>query len=162
MAGYGDTNNALNVKKTLTNFAPRTGVSWRLNDLTVVRAGYGVGIDPVSGQPVRVQLPGEAELLGHGAERLPARGHDGAGLPAAGARLDSEPAASSPSAGTLLNSTFDVIPDGLREGTLHSWNIAFQRQLPYLLTAEVAYVGNRGVDLVMDVDTQCGHGLRRR
>ena len=43
-------------------------------------------------------------------------------------------------------------PTGLREGTLHSWNVAFQRQLPFQLTADIAYVGNRGVDLVMDVD----------
>ena len=61
-----------------------------------------------------------------------------------------------PVSSTLLNSTFDTIPAGLREGTLHSWNVAFQRQLPFLLTAEVAYVGNRGVDLVMDVDTNAG------
>ena len=58
-----------------------------------------------------------------------------------------------PVTGALLNSTFDVIPTDLREGTLHSWNVAFQRQLPFLLTADIAYVGNRGVDLVMDVDT---------
>ncbi len=46
-----------------------------------------------------------------------------------------------------------MIPPSLREGTLHSWNVAFQRQLPYHLTADIAYVGNRGVNLVMDVDT---------
>ena len=57
-----------------------------------------------------------------------------------------------PATGSLLNSTYDVIPPGLHEGTLHSWNVAFQRQLPYGLTADVAYVGSRGVDLVMDVD----------
>ena len=41
-----------------------------------------------------------------------------------------------PVSSTLLNSTFDVIPPELREGTLHSWNVAFQRQLPFLLTAD--------------------------
>jgi hypothetical protein len=55
--------------------------------------------------------------------------------------------------GSLLNTTYDVIPNDLHEATLHSWNVAYQRQLPYLLTADVAYVGNRGVDIVMDVDT---------
>jgi len=40
----------------------------------------------------------------------------------------------------------------LHEGTLQSWNVAFQRQLPYGFTADLAYVGSRGVDLVMDVD----------
>jgi hypothetical protein len=52
----------------------------------------------------------------------------------------------------LLNSTYDVVPPVLHEGTLHSWNVAFQRQLPYGFTADVAYVGSKGVDLVMDVD----------
>ena len=46
-----------------------------------------------------------------------------------------------------------MIPNDLHEATLHSWNVAFQRQLPFLLTADIAYVGNRGVDLVMDVDS---------
>ena len=58
-----------------------------------------------------------------------------------------------PATGSLLNSTFDVISPDLREGTLHSWNVAFQRQLPFSLTADVAYVGSRGVHLVMDLDT---------
>ena len=57
-----------------------------------------------------------------------------------------------PVSGSLLNSTFDVIPEGLHEATLHSWNVAVQRQLPFNLTADIAYVGNRGVDLVMDID----------
>ena len=55
--------------------------------------------------------------------------------------------------GSILNSTFDVISPDLREGTLHSWNVAFQRQLPFSLSADVAYVGSRGVHLVMDLDT---------
>ena len=55
--------------------------------------------------------------------------------------------------GSLLNSTYDVIPPGLHEATLHSWNVAFQRQLPFGLAADIAYVGSRGVNLVMDLDT---------
>jgi hypothetical protein len=60
-------------------------------------------------------------------------------------------------AGTsLANATLDVIPTTLREGTLHSWNVAYQRELPYRFTVDVAYVGNRGVNIVMDVDTNAG------
>jgi hypothetical protein len=58
-----------------------------------------------------------------------------------------------PVSGSLLNSLYDVVPPTLHEGTLHSWNVAFQRQLPYGFTADVAYVGSRGVDLVADLDT---------
>ena len=58
-----------------------------------------------------------------------------------------------PVSGSLLNSTYDVIPPGLHEGALHSWNVAFQRQLPYGFTADIAYVGSKGIDLVADLDT---------
>jgi hypothetical protein len=58
-----------------------------------------------------------------------------------------------PVSGSILNSTYDVIPDTLHEGTLHSWNVAFQRQLRYGFTADIAYVGSKGVDLVADLDT---------
>ena len=43
---------------------------------------------------------------------------------------------------------FYVQPD-LKEAKLHSWNVAFQRQLPWNLVAEVAYVGNVGRGIVL-------------
>jgi TonB dependent receptor len=151
VAGYGDTDDALNVKKTFTNFAPRTGVSWRLDDLTVVRGGYGVGIIPFPDNRYAFNYPVKQNYSGTVPNGFQRAGTMAAGFPAP-ALFPIPSDGIIPVSSTLLNSTFDVIPPGLREGTLHSWNIAFQRQLPYLLTAEVAYVGNRGVDLVMDVD----------
>ena len=66
VSGYGTTSDAVNVKNTFTNFNARTGISWRLNNGTVVRAGYGAEHDSVPRQPVCVQLPGQAELRGLG------------------------------------------------------------------------------------------------
>ena len=43
---------------------------------------------------------------------------------------------------------FYVQPD-LKEAKLHSWNVAFQRQLPWNLVGEVAYVGNVGRGIVV-------------
>ena len=42
VAGYGDIPEDLGVETIWKNFNPRTGISWRPNDTTVVRAGYGV------------------------------------------------------------------------------------------------------------------------
>ena len=42
VAGYGDIPENLGVQSYWKNFAPRTGISWRLNEATVLRAGYGV------------------------------------------------------------------------------------------------------------------------
>jgi hypothetical protein len=155
VAGYGDTTNAVNVKRTLTNFAPRTGISWRLNEKTVVRAGYGASAIPFPDNRYAFNFPVKQNYSGTAANGFQRSGSMAAGFPAP--VLVSIPSDGIiPATGSLLNSTYDVIPQDLREGTLHSWNVAFQRQLPFSLTADVAYVGNRGVNLVMDVDANAG------
>lgn len=155
VAGYGDTTNAINVKRTLTNFSPRTGLSWRLNDKSVVRAGYGASTIPFPDNRYAFNFPVKQNYTGPVANGFQRAGSMAAGFPAP--VLVSIPADGIiPATGSLLNSTFDVISPNLREGTLHSWNVAFQRQLPFSLTADIAYVGSRGVHLVMDVDANAG------
>jgi hypothetical protein len=46
IAGYGNVPANLGVKTAKDNFAPRTGVSYRINEKTVLRGGYGVSIIP--------------------------------------------------------------------------------------------------------------------
>ena len=152
VAGYGDTDNALNVKKNFKNFNPRTGVSWRLNEKTVVRAGYGASTIPFPDNRYAFNYPVKQNYAGSAANGFQRAGTMAAGFPPP-ALLEIPSNGIIPVSGPLQNATFDVIPDDLHEGTLHSWNVAFQRQLPFLLTADIAYVGNRGVDLVMDLDT---------
>ncbi|PYQ22896.1 MAG: hypothetical protein DMF79_05065, partial [Acidobacteria bacterium] len=61
MGGVGDINLAGNVKNTV-NWAPRIGVSYQLNEKTVVRAGYGRSYDTgvfgsIFGHAVTQNLP---------------------------------------------------------------------------------------------------------
>ncbi|MEP6914316.1 MAG: TonB-dependent receptor [Acidobacteriota bacterium] len=152
VAGYGDTTNAVNVKRTLTNFAPRTGVSWRLNEKSVLRAGYGAAFLPFPDNRYAFNFPVKQNYAGAAANGFQRAGSMAVGFPAP--VLVNIPADGIiPVSGSLLNSTYDVISPDLREATLHSWNVAFQRQLPFGFTADVAYVGNRGVNIVMDVNT---------
>ena len=130
----------------------RTGVSWRLNNETVLRAGYGGSTIPFPDNRYAFNYPVKQNYAGSAANGFQAAGSMAHGFPAP--RCVNIPQDGIiPVTGSLLNSTYDVIPPGLREGTLHSWNVAVQRQLPFQLTADVAYVGNRGVNLVMDIDT---------
>ncbi|HET7695623.1 MAG TPA: carboxypeptidase regulatory-like domain-containing protein [Vicinamibacterales bacterium] len=152
VAGYGAFDNALNVKKDLTHFSPRTGVSWRIGEKSVVRAGYGASTIPFPDNRFAFNYPVKQNYNGTAANGFQAQGSMAAGFPAP-ALLEIPATGIIPIAGTSLqNATLDVIPTGLTEGTLHSWNVAYQRQLPFFLSADIAYVGNRGVDLVMDVD----------
>jgi len=151
VAGYGSTSNALNVKNYYKNFAPRTGVSWRPNDLTVVRAGYGASAIPFPDNRYAFAFPVKQNYSGTIPNNFQRAGTMAQGFPAPVlANIPSNGVI--PVSGSILNSTFDVVPDTLHEGTLHSWNVAYQRQLPFGLAADVAYVGSKGVDLVADLD----------
>jgi hypothetical protein len=151
-SGYGDTSDSVNVKDYYKNFNPRTGVSWRLNPTTVVRAGYGASTIPFPDNRYAFAYPVKQNYAGTAANGFQRAGSMAAGFPPP-ALLDIPADGIISIAGTALqNATLDVIPPDLHEGTLHSWNVAFQRQLPMNLTADIAYVGNRGADLVMDVD----------
>ena len=152
VAGYGSTDNALNVKKNFKNFTPRTGLSWRVNDKTVVRTGYGASTIPFPDNRYAFNYPVKQNYAGSAANGFQRAGSMATGFPSP-ALVNIPADGIIPVSGSLLNSTFDVIPSDFHEATLHSWNVAFQRQLPFLLTADVAYVGNRGVDVVMDINT---------
>ena len=56
VAGYGDIPENLGVKGYWLNFNPRTGISWRVNDSNVLRAGYGVSAEGGPSQ-TRAGLP---------------------------------------------------------------------------------------------------------
>ena len=146
------TNESVNVKSTFSNFNPRTGVSWRLNEETVLRAGYGASTIPFPDNRYAFNYPVKQNYSGSAANGFQAAGSMATGFPAP-SLVDIPQDGIIPVSGSLLNSTYDVIPAGLREGTLHSWNVAVQRQLPFHLTADIAYVGNRGVE--------SRHGRRR-
>src|SRR5687768_8632569 len=153
VAGFGDLDNAVNVKKNFKNFSPRTGVSWRLGQLSVVRAGYGASTIPFPDNRYAFNYPVKQNYVGASPNVFQRAGSLASGFPAP-ALLAIPDTGIVPVAGSALqNATLDVISPDLHEGTLHSWNVAYQRQLPYLLTAEAAYVCKRGVDIVMDVNT---------
>jgi hypothetical protein len=142
VAGYGDIPDNLGVKSYWKNFNPRTGISWRINEANVLRAGYGVSAEggpSSSGQiyPVRqeqvIDGPNSFAPAGSLAEGLPPPVFDPIpdnGILAADGRL-------------LQLSLSSILLEPHHFGRLHSWNVAYQRTLPGAFTAEIAYVGNR-------------------
>ena len=154
VAGFGSMDNAVNVKKTFTNFSPRTGISWRLNQKTVVRAGYGASTIPFPDNRYAFNYPVKQNYAAQtGANQFQRAASTMAqGFPSPALITIPQDGIISIAGTSLHNATLDSISPDLREGTLHSWNVAYQRELPLSLTADIAYVGNRGVDLVMDVD----------
>lgn len=158
-AGIGDTNLAGNVENSL-NFAPRLGISYQLNDRTVLRAGYGRSYDigvfgSVFGHSVTQNLPvlavqnlnraGDLERVFTLAQGAPPVGTF-FGLNAPPNR-GGTPNATLPANGRffLPDGVFSrALPDKQRLPTVDAYNVTLQYQLTPKISLEAAYVGNKG------------------
>ncbi len=149
LGGRGSTpkNAGIEVSKAL--FSPRAGIAYRVDDLTVIRTGFGLNYSPMPfsrpmrGQyPITVALdfvrPNTFELFRSLADGIP---------PVVGPDLDTGvidvPATAgfrSPYEGTL------------NRGYIASWNFTVERRLPGDLITSVGYVATRSVDMLGDRD----------
>jgi Carboxypeptidase regulatory-like domain/TonB dependent receptor len=141
LAGIGSVPNDQGINSHLTSFGPRIGTAYRMNDKTVFRAGYGISYIPrntnVYNFPVSqaTQLPAINSFV--------AVGSMATGFP------PPSPAVL-PSTGIIVNppaQAYTYIPKDLPQGYVESWNVTLQRALPANFSAEVAFVGNHGVNV---------------
>ncbi len=118
--------------------------------------------DPVRRQHLRLQLPGQAEQPVQRGQRLhpAARDSMAAGFPApVVAQIPSNGRIDAGADPRLRNGAYFYFPTDLKEGLLHSWNVAYQRELGANFTAEVAYVANHGQDIIQRLDLNAGYTL---
>jgi hypothetical protein len=147
VAGYGAVGESVGVDSYLKNFGPRAGASYRLNDKTVLRGGYGVSTLPFPDNSYVYNYPVKQNNVFNPANNFAPAGSMKAGLPdptfvqiPANGIIDASPAA-------LRNASYFHVRPDMHEGSLHSFNLAFQRELPARFTFDLAYVGNRGHDV---------------
>ena len=129
VAGYGDVPQNLGVKTYWKNFNPRTGISWRLNEANVFRAGYGVsalGLPSSWGQSYPIRQVQQFNPVNSFA---PTTTNLATGLPAAA--FVPIPTSGILDATPLRAESLDVIDPNRTEGTLHSFNVAYQRTLAW-------------------------------
>ena len=157
VAGYSEVPDNLGVESYWLNFNPRTGISWRLNERNVLRAGYGASSIPWPDNSYAFNFPVKQNNQINPPNSFASAGSMAAGLP-------SPNFAEIPDTGIVPGQPFNAqgffsVPTDLREGKLHSWNVAYQRELPGRFSAEVAYVANRGQDIIARIDLNAGYTL---
>jgi hypothetical protein len=155
VSGYGDVPDNLGVESTWGNVNLRTGVSYRINDRQVVRAGYGSSTIPFGDNTYAYNFPVKQNNQFTAANAfIPPPGTTmAAGFPApVVAQIPSNGRIDAGADPRLRNAGYVVIPTDLHEGLLHSWNVAYQREIGGNFTAEVAYVGNHGQDIIQRLD----------
>jgi hypothetical protein len=147
VGGVGDIDLAGNVENRF-NWAPRLGVTYQLDDRTVIRGGFGRSYD----------IGVFGSLFGHSVtQNLPVLAVQELNAPSTFDRvftLAQGPTAPTfpqvPSDGTfpLPNGVFSrALPEKQRPPTVDAFNITIQRQLSDVMSVEVGYVGNRGRDV---------------
>jgi hypothetical protein len=148
LGGLGNIPKDLGIKVSKTLFAPRLGTVYRLNDNTVFRTGYGITYNPLPfSRPLRGFYPltlaadyfaadpyGWATTLDQGIPDVVGPNLSSGRIPLPNAYLMRSPAA-------------DV-----SRSRIHSWNVAFERRLPYQIAVDVAYVGTAKNGGFADID----------
>jgi hypothetical protein len=142
-----ESSESLGVSPEKDLFAPRFGAIYRLNDKTVMRVGYGLAF---SGEGFTRPFRGDASYPGalNRAFNVPSDGNQNWGW--LGTLAEGIPFIELPSNDLVRqplpidsSGTRTMVPTTVIRPRIHTYNIAFERQLPYSMSVDVAYVGNR-------------------
>jgi hypothetical protein len=150
LGGRGGNPEDLGIKMKYPWAVPRLGVAYRINEETVVRAGYGMTIDPIPfSRPLRGFFPLTIAQRFIGPNSFQPFASLEQGIPGlVGPDL---------SAGRIpLDPTADMRTIGpsneMHRGYIHSWNAVFERRLPGDLVVSAGYVGTASINQIADFD----------
>jgi hypothetical protein len=161
LAGLGNIPSNMGFQSNKKNFAPRFGLSYRLKEKTVVRAGFGISYVPFQDNTWAYNFPVKQnnEFNNNANTFFPATLPDGR-IANLASGFPPPQVVSLPSSGIIspapLNQAFDIVNLHFREAYVESWNIAVQRSLPNHFSFEAAYVGNHGVRIPIRYNLNAG------
>src|ERR1044071_199313 len=135
------------VKPDRTNFGPRLGFAYSINDKTVVRGGYGIYYAPVIYNDF-----GHTGVLGYSPGSVNING----GLDAF-ITLDNYPHVplanpSDQAVGQLDRTDLDFFDKNFKTGRTVQYSLDIQRQLPKQFAVQVSYIGSKGTRLRSNFD----------
>ncbi len=159
IAGVGGNPLDLGMVSRYKNFAPRFGLAYRLDDKTVVRAGFGISYTPFADNtyaynyPIRANNEFDPTVSTYGPATVGIGGPIATwqqGFPAPiNPAIPANGILNVSTLGTLANASYAQINTNFKNPYTESYNIAIQRELPIKLTLDVAYAGNHTVDSVV-------------
>ena len=143
LGGRGGNPKNVGLEPGLGNFAPRVGGVYRLNDQTVLRSGYGITYNAMGwARPLRGDQEYPVTIFSNFTQGNTFGFYN---------RLEQGiPLITGPDQSTgrvpLPNAAGMVTPEvgNVDRGRVQTWNAAFERQLPWDVTVDIAYVGAKG------------------
>ena len=136
------------------NFAPRIGVAYSLNEKTVLRSAYGTSYVHFN------RLGGENLLSFNGPHVVPIaitqQPSQGLCTPTAAptscfrtTQMGYPAGLNVPANFNPLNGRVNYIPPDNSTGMVQSWHVTLQRELPWKLLVDAAYIGNKSSHLMI-------------
>ncbi len=166
VAGVGGNPSNLGMETRYKYFAPRFGAAYRLSDSTVFRAGFGISYTPFPDNTYAYNYPvrsnNEYDSLNSFVPALLYTGQvasfENGFPPSVNPTVPANGIINISQSGskTLLNQTYFDINTKFKNPYVESWNIAVQQALPAKFTLDIAYVGNHGVDSVVNYNLNAG------
>ncbi len=142
VGGIGSVPEDLGVSVSKTMFAPRLGMTWRVSEGMVVRAGFGITNDPYSlARPLRTNHPAVLNLLLDAPNSLSYYSRTADGIP-----LIPDPDLGNGLIPVPSPITVFTLEDEFVRGYIRSFNVAVQKELKWGFVGEAAYVGTRQID----------------
>ena len=122
------------------DLAPRLGIAYRLNEKTVIRAGFGISVDPNSFRALRDAYPAIISQQFSGANSFLAAGTFVTGIPAFTPPVIGQGILALPS-----NVGMTTFPKNYDRGYIESYNLMVQRDLGAGFNLQTGYVGTRAI-----------------
>lgn len=149
IGGKGSTPQHANTVNHWGMFVPRFGLSYRVDEKTVIRGGFGITTDPDTLRNLLQAYPAAVTTNVNGANSYVAATSLNPGLLSTTSQVGI-PTLSLPdiSSGILplpTNLSTSTIPQDFRRGYIESYNLSVQREIPGGLVANVAYVGTHAI-----------------
>lgn len=119
---------------------PRLGISYRIDDKTVLRTGAGITVDPDNLRNLLNAYPANVVTSVSGANTYVPAGTLATGIPAM-----TLPNLENGYLPLPTNVATNAVPKDFRRGYIESYNLALQREMPHSLVASVSYVGTHAV-----------------
>jgi hypothetical protein len=137
LGGRGSVPKDVGIEMKQWYLAPRLGATYRLNEDTVARAGYGITYNPLPwSRPMRGSFPYDT-FFSNSAEQFLWNTTLASGIPAVPVPDYSSGVVQLPS-GVFIRTPN---PTDLDRARIQQWNIAVERRFPLDIAVEVAYVG---------------------
>jgi outer membrane receptor protein involved in Fe transport len=145
LGGLGGNPETFNIKVKYPHLLPRVGLSYRLSENDVIRAGYGITVSPMNlSRPLRGFYPLTITDNYYGSTDYVPAGTLAGGIPLQFGPDESSGVVALP--GTAdMRSPYE---DHLNRGYIHSWNLTYERRLPWDMSVSAGYVGTQVTHLM--------------